>query len=135
MKALRREVRIKDKLPLENSDGTLFAEIDIDINIDSIIERYCEAEKEVKQAEIALQTDKSDGALERYGNALMSLLKILFGDENAQTILDFYEGRYSEMITEIVPMIIEEIAPKLAEARAHRVEKIRFIEKQKRKLR
>lgn len=134
MKALKREQRIKDTLPLENADGSVYAVIDIDIDIDSIIERYFEKEKEIKEAEIALHVDNSDGALERYGMALMGLIEILFGKENSETILKFYEGKYSEMITNIVPMIIEEIAPKLMQARNSRIDKIKFIERQKKKL-
>lgn len=47
------------------------------------------------------------------GETIIYMFTVLFGEDNTQKIVDFFEGNYDEMMTAIMPFIIKEVIPTL----------------------
>lgn len=56
---------------------------------------------------------ENEGALEIIGGAVTDILEAVFGQEDAQTIIDFYQGRYIEMSSEVIPFVTGIVVPQV----------------------
>lgn len=54
-------------------------------------------------------------AYEQLGAAVITMMKTVFGKEDTQAIMDFYENDYIEIVQQIMPFIINVILPKARE--------------------
>lgn len=68
-----------------------------------------EAQRKAESAEDAVKN------IETLGRAVADLLEAVFGPEDTQTIISFYEGRYIEMSREVLPFISQCIIPRLVD--------------------
>lgn len=96
--------------------------ITVNLEIDEVTTRFRKCAGNLTLAEKALtkaQADNSkdlDQAMTEYGNAIVALLQVVFGNDNADKILAFYENNYFEMLSEVFPFIIQVIVPKIESA-------------------
>lgn len=113
----------------------------IEVNLDAgaIQARFTKGYNELLRAQNALNgatsntlTASSD-KLEQYGNAVVGVLQVIFGEENTQKILAFYENNYSEMFTQIYPFIAEVIIPKISEVSKRKAEELKALYKGRKK--
>lgn len=113
----------------------------IEVNLDAgaIQARFTKGYNELLRAQNALNGATSDtldavsDKLEQYGNAVVGVLQVIFGEENTQKILAFYENNYSEMFTQIYPFIVEVIIPKISEASKRKAEELKALYKGRKK--
>lgn len=125
MYQVTRKNRIKETLQLCHADGSVAHEILVDLNVDQIAGRVNKAYEALSAAQETLASQpKSEQALEAYGNAIFAVFDVIFGEENRKTIVDFYEGNYSEMLLDLFPFINNEILPKIWAANADRREQL-----------
>lgn len=74
---------------------------------------------ELSKLEGAMQNGNLDGndeigkVYEMLGKASVDLIEAVFGSDDAKTILDFYNGRYTDMISEVAPFITNVVIPDL----------------------
>ena len=116
-----RKNRIKEQLQLCNSDGSVALVADVDLNVDIIANRISKAYETLGMAQLALQEAPNDSrAMEAYGNAVISVFNVIFGEENTEKIVAFYENNWSEMLLDLFPFINNEIMPKIREASEER---------------
>lgn len=54
-------------------------------------------------------------AYEQLGAAVITMMETVFGKEDTQAIMDFYENDYVEIVQQIMPFIINVILPKARE--------------------
>ena len=121
MYQVTRQNRIKEQLQLCHADGTVALTADVDLNVDMIANRVSKAYETLGIAQLALQEAPNDGAaMEAYGNAVISVFNVIFGEENTQKIVEFYENNWTEMLLDLFPFINNEIMPKIREASADR---------------
>lgn len=114
MYTIKRRTRLKDTLRLEDGDKVL--DVPVEIDIDMAIANYWKHYENLKLAQDQLQKRDSDEARINFGNAFMALLIFLFGQEWAQKMVEFYDGRYSEMLVDLYPYIDGQIYPQLKKA-------------------
>ena len=76
------------------------------------------AQTAIKQAKGTEDISVVEGAYEAFGNAIISILELIFGDDGAQKIVNYYEGKYDELLYEITPYINDVILPHLHEKSA-----------------
>lgn len=115
MHELKRSHKIKEELKIGDEIIT------INLDADSITREFRKRQIEIVHAEKAvrqLQKDgidklKIDDALGIYGEAIISLFNLIFGDENTIKIIDFYEDNYIEMSQEVIPYINNVIYPQI----------------------
>ena len=83
------------------------------------------------EAEKAIQQDKKNpNNLEAYGNAVIALFAAVFGEQEAGKILQFYEGQYTDMLTDILPYILYTVLPAMQLYQRQKVEQMTQARKQ-----
>lgn len=121
MYTITRKNRIKEELQLCHADGTVACILEVDLNVDEIANRVNKAYETLGMAQNALQKAPTDPkTMEAYGQAVAAVFAVIFGEDGAQKILEFYENNYTEMLLDIFPFINDEIMPKIKEASEQR---------------
>jgi hypothetical protein len=114
MYELKRSTQIHEEVKL--GDEVLHVDLDIDSMAKDFNKRYnniIRAEQTIKDMQAQDSSELLESAQKDYGEAIISLLEIVFGAENAAKIVDFYESKFIEMSIEIFPFIIDVIAPQI----------------------
>ena len=112
MYELKRAPRIKEQLKIGDEV------IDVDIDVENTAVEFNKRRNAVIAAEQDIKKmresgEESTAVLEKYGKAITDMLVTVFGVDNTQKIVDFYEGRYIELTTEVFPFVINVIGPKM----------------------
>jgi hypothetical protein len=122
---ITRKNRIREQLQLCNEDDSVALEVPVDLNVDEIQGRALKAMQELGRCQAEIRRDpKSEDALEAFGNAVITLFTVIFGEDGAKQIIAFYEDNYTEMIVDVFPFITGEILPKIAAASEARKEQM-----------
>ena len=106
-KKIEEQIKVGDKV------------LTVRLDPDAIALEYNKKVNAVIVAEKAINDFKngmSDDPLKTYGDAAVSLLEIVFGEENAIYILEYFENNYIEMGLQVFPFIIDVVTPKVQEA-------------------
>lgn len=122
---IKRKNRVVEKLELCNADGSVALAVDVDINVDDMGGRIAAAQDVLAMAKELVQKEpKSEKAQEAFGTAVMALFAVIFGQENTISILEFYDGRYIEMLADVFPFIKDVIMPEVISVSAERKQQI-----------
>lgn len=119
MYQLKKTVPFEDDIQLLNESGEVVHTIHVSLRLDDLLGKYNETVNALKAAEAGADPDV-EATLETYGNAVMSLLRLIFS-EDADTILNHYDGRYLEMLDNILPYIFTTIGPELRKLSRNRM--------------
>ena len=132
---IQRKNRIKEDLELSNADGKTALVIHVDVNVDEIQGRAIKAYERLGMAQNSLQdAPTSEKAMEDYGKAVGDLFAVIFGENDATKIVEFYEGEYTEMLVDLLPFFSDVIMPAIREASEDRVRKLREAERSTKRL-
>ena len=123
MYQLKKNVPFEDDIELLDESGKVVRTIHISLCLDKLLGRYNETVNALKAAEIAIDP-KDEQSLEAYGNIVMQLLRLIFGAD-ADAILAHYEGRYLEMLDNIMPYIFHTIGPELRKLSRQRMDALK----------
>ena len=123
MYQLKKNVPFEDDIELLDESGNVVRTIHISLCLDKLLGRYNETVNALKAAEIAIDP-KDEQSLEAYGQIVMQLLRLIFGAD-ADVILAHYEGRYLEMLDNIMPYIFHTIGPELRKLSRQRMDALK----------
>ena len=123
MYQLKKNVPFEDDIELLDESGKVVRTIHISLCLDKLLGRYNETINALKAAEIAIDP-KNEQSLEAYGQIVMQLLRLIFGDD-ADVILAHYEGHYLEMLDHIMPYIFQTIGPELRKLSRQRMDALK----------
>ena len=123
MYQLKKNVPFEDDIELLDESGNVVHTIHISLCLDKLLGRYNETVNALKAAEIAIDP-KDEQSLEAYGQIVMQLLRLIFGAD-ADVILAHYEGRYLEMLDNIMPYIFHTIGPELRKLSRQRMDALK----------
>ena len=123
MYQLKKNVPFEDDIELLDESGKVVRTIHVSICMDKLLGRYNETINALKAAEIAIDP-KDEQSLEAYGQIVMQLLRLIFGAD-ADVILAHYEGRYLEMLDNIMPYIFHTIGPELRKLSRQRMDALK----------
>ena len=123
MYQLKKNVPFEDDIELLDESGNVVRTIHISLCLDKLLGRYNETINALKAAEIAIDP-KDEQSLEAYGKIVMQLLRLIFGAD-ADVILAHYEGRYLEMLDNIMPYIFHTIGPELRKLSRQRMDALK----------
>ena len=123
MYQLKKNVPFEDDIELLDESGKVVRTIHVSICLDKLLGRYNETVNALKAAEIAIDP-KDEQSLEAYGQIVMQLLRLIFGAD-ADVILAHYEGRYLEMLDNIMPYIFHTIGPELRKLSRQRMDALK----------
>lgn len=112
-----------EEFELVDENGEIKKTIHVKLDADDIVVKLNRKYAELTKA-LAVSTemkrkaqsneDVSD-AFEKLGNAAMDLFEAVFGKEDTKVIVEFYEGRYIEMVKEVTPFITKCVIPRCIE--------------------
>lgn len=88
----------------------------VDLSVDQILQRYLQAAEAFAKARNNANKGLTEERVEKLGEAIINLFVVIFGQEQAQKLVDFYGESYTEMLADVVPFINEVVAPKINEA-------------------
>lgn len=118
---IKRKSRINERLELCDESGAVVLPIDVEINVDDIAGKLTAAQQTLGMAQALINKEpKSAEAQEAFGAAVIALFAVIFGKDNADKIIAFYDGRYTEMMLDVFPFINEAIMPKIKAASEER---------------
>ena len=120
MYQLKKDVPFEDDIELLDESGKVVHTIHVSLCMNKLLGRYNETINALKSAEIAIDP-KDEQSLEAYGQIVMQLLRLIFGAD-ADVILAHYEGRYLEMLDNIMPYIFHTIGPELRKLSRQRMD-------------
>ena len=123
MYQLKKDVPFEDDIELLDESGKVVRTIHISLCMNKLLGRYNETINALKSAEIAIDP-KDEQSLEAYGKIVMQLLRLIFGAD-ADVILAHYEGRYLEMLDNIMPYIFHTIGPELRKLSRQRMDALK----------
>ena len=123
MYQLKKTAPFEDDIELLDESGKVVHTIHVSICMDKLLGRYNETVNALKSAEIAIDP-KDEQSLEAYGKIVMQLLRLIFGAD-ADVILAHYEGRYLEMLDNIMPYIFQTIGPELRKLSRRRMDALK----------
>ena len=123
MYQLKKTAPFEDDIELLDESGKVMRTIHVSICMDKLLGRYNETINSLKAAEIAIDP-KDEQSLATYGNIVMQLLHLIFGAD-ADVILTHYEGRYLEMLDNIMPYIFHTIGPELRKLSRQRMDALK----------
>lgn len=123
MYQLKKDVPFEDDIELLDESGKVVRTIHISLCMNKLLGRYNETVNALKAAEIAIDP-KDEQSLEAYGQIVMQLLRLIFGAD-ADVILAHYEGRYLEMLDNIMPYIFHTIGPELRKLSRQRMDALK----------
>lgn len=73
-----------------------------------------------------------DAALTEFGEAIISMLELIFGKESADKILAFYKNKFIELAEQVLPPIVGKIMPLIRETMKEQAARIRHQSKKSR---
>ena len=123
MYQLKKDVPFEDDIELLDESGKVVRTIHVSLCMNKLLGRYNETVNSLKAAEIAIDP-KDEQSLEAYGKIVMQLLRLIFGAD-ADVILAHYEGRYLEMLDNIMPYIFHTIGPELRKLSRQRMDALK----------
>ena len=123
MYQLKKSAPFEDDIELLDESGNVVRTIHISLCLDKLLGRYNETINALKAAEIAIDP-KNEQSLEAYGQIVMQLLGLVVGAD-ADAILAHYEGRYLEMLDNIMPDIFHTIGPELRKLSRQRMDALK----------
>ncbi len=123
MYQLKKNVPFEDDIELLDESGKVVRTIHVSLCMNNLLGRYNETVNSLKAAEIAIDP-KDEQSLEAYGKIVMQLLRLIFGAD-ADVILAHYEGRYLEMLDNIMPYIFHTIGPELRKLSRQRMDALK----------
>ena len=112
--AKRKKLYTED-FELTEEDGsvvhTLHVALDPDNMAKKLSEKHTSLVKALQEVQ-GINAQKDPGAaLETVGNAVTDILEAVFGADSAKVIVNFYDGRYMEMCTEVMPFVTITVIP------------------------
>ena len=123
MYQLKKNVPFEDDIELLDESGKVVRTIHVSLCMNKLLGRYNETVNALKAAEVAIDP-KDEQSLEAYGQIVMQLLRLIFGAD-ADVILAHYDGRYLEMLDNIMPYIFHTIGPELRKLSRQRMDALK----------
>lgn len=106
---------------LVEADGTVVHRMKISLDPGSMVEKLSrqhtevlKAQREVQKIDASIKDHKIlCDAYEKLGKAILAMVRSVFGDEQTDIILEFYHGRYNDIVREVFPFISDIVLPDL----------------------
>ena len=116
---IKRRNHYVEQLELVGEAGKVVHTLNIDLDPGVVAEdlsrKYLDlvnAREEIDQLKLEKPEELVE-AYERLGNAAISMISAVVGKENTEVILKFYDGRYNDLILEVIPFIRDVVVPEV----------------------
>lgn len=113
--AKRKKLYIEE-FELVEEDGRVVHTLHVSLDPDSMAQKLSEKHIALVRAlqDInGISAGQSEEVLEKVENAVTDILEAVFGLDDAQTIINFYQGRYIELCSAVIPFVTDVVVPKV----------------------
>lgn len=119
---IKKAAHITDEVRIEDAGQELV--INVNIYVDDIMERFEHCRRQIIAAQQNIQDLKKSGktpeetideAQAALGSSITALFVLIFGREQTERIVQFYDGRYASMLSDFLPYIVNTILPAVQE--------------------
>lgn len=115
----QRAKRFQEDFELVNESGEIVETLHVNLDADDMVvklnRKYVDLTKALAETNElkrqAKNNEEMEQAFEKLGFAINAMLEAVFGIEDAQKIIKFYDGRYIEMTKEVLPFITQIVIP------------------------
>lgn len=115
----QRAKRFQEDFELVNESGEIVETLHVNLDADDMVvklnRKYVDLTKAMAETNElkrqAKNNEEMEQAFEKLGFAINAMLEAVFGIEDAQKIIKFYDGRYIEMTKEVLPFITQIVIP------------------------
>ena len=116
------KIRSKNRFsdPLTVVTGAKSMTLTVDVDLCALAQSMRKAKEVLAQAQNAALKEPTGENMAAMGQALRNLVVCVFGEEQAETCIDFYEGNAESMLDDLMPYILRRIAPMAARVSAQR---------------
>lgn len=111
----KRRAKAIETFALADEEGNIVKKYDVDCDPETRLIEYTRAKNRVIRAEQIIAQEPSEDSYEAYGQAVLDMMGVFFGAESTQEILDFFDGRYAEMLLAVLPFVRDVLEPKMRE--------------------
>ena len=118
---------VVEDLHLEDNGKTL--DLHVDLNVDAILQRYAAAAKALTEAQKATQGGLTEERVAALGEAILGIFEVIFGEKQAEQLVEFYDGAYTEMLADVAPFVNDVVAPKINEAQQRIMQKYQNVKR------
>lgn len=125
---IRSRNRFSDSLTITSGAKSMTLTVDVDLL--TLAQSMHKAREVLAQAQINATKDPTPESMAAFGQGLKQLVECVFGQEQAEQCIAFYEGNTESMLDDLMPYILRRIAPMAARVSAQRR---RELEKQARR--
>jgi hypothetical protein len=101
---------------LQITDNDKVLDLHVDLAVDQILKRYLDAAGAFTRARDEVSKGLTEERVQKLGETILALFVVIFGDDQAHKLVDFYGENYTEMLADVVPFINDVVAPKVNEA-------------------
>ena len=119
---IERSAHIVDEITLTDNAETLV--IKVDLVVDDILAGYtgttkalAQARKAVEEAQQSNDPEAIQSAHTAFCDAVRAMFTLFFGAGQTQQLVDFYGGKYSEMLGDFLPYIRDVLLPQIDKAK------------------
>lgn len=125
---IRSKNRFSDTLTVVTGAKSMTLTVGVDLQ--TLAQSMRKAKEVLAEAQIAAMKEPSQENMAAMGQALRGLVVCVFGEEQAEKCIAFYEDKPESMLEDLMPYILRRIAPMAARVSAQRRKE---LEKQARK--
>ena len=125
---IRSKNRFSDTLTI--TSGTKAMTLTVDADLPALAASLRKAKEQLAQAQQTALKAPTEANMAAMGQALRGLVVCVFGEEQAEKCIAFYEDKPESMLEDLMPYILRRIAPLAAKVSAQRR---RELEKQARR--
>ena len=115
---IRSKTRFSDTLTI--SSGAKSMTLLVDVDMQTLAASMRKAKEVLAQAQLSAMQSPTEENMAAMGQAIRQLVVCVFGDEQAEACMSFYEGQPEAMLEDIMPYVLRKIAPMAARFSARR---------------
>lgn len=110
---IKKTNRITEDVEFLGENGEVELTVKLDIDVERIAGDFRKAQIAVMNAEKAAKEKQTDEMLEIYGKAIVEFIRLIFGDENTQKLIKYFDNRYIDMLFQTMPFIYDVVVPSI----------------------
>lgn len=119
---IQKSPHVREDVTVEDEGRELTVSVDLDVH--RVLQQYTAAAERLAEAERQLRDLQKQGidqenlgdAYAAMGRAVLGLFAVVFGPEQTEQIVEFYDGRHTEMLADFIPFLQDVVVPKIREA-------------------
>lgn len=112
----RRSAVLIEDIELINKNNEVEKVIHVKFNADRMAREFNEARNGIIRAQAEVKKGDVSDRYTTFGEAVIEIFRVVFGEENTREIIEFYENNYLEMVSELMPFITDVAAPAVQQA-------------------